>query len=139
MHFEEIIRQLATHLRLPALAPETDGTCAIQFDAIAVALVPHPERGGFAARAQIGNIARPDYAQSMEALLGANLFDRDIGNSVLGMDAGGDVYLTQHFKYGPLTMEGFLAALRRFVNRAEQWQQRLIVNVQSQGALPQEV
>lgn len=125
MPFDQVLHLLAAELRLPGLVPDADGTCALQVGSVAVALLPHDERQGFALRCRIGTIAHDGHVASMEALLAANLFEDGPASSVLAMDPGGDIYLLQHVKYPHFSAGPFMAAFERFIDRAHRWQERL--------------
>lgn len=125
MSFRHALAELAGILRLPGLAAGADGSCAVQVGAVAMALLPHDERQGFAARTRIGNIAHEGHVQAMEALLAANLFEDGPASSVLAMDPGGDIYLLQHFPYAHVAAGPFMATFGRFIDRAHRWQKAL--------------
>lgn len=125
MSFEQLIARLAAELQLPALSLDADGSCALQVGQVAVALLPHDERQGFALRCRIGSIAHAGHVAAMEALLAANLFQDGPASSALAMDPGGDVYLLQHFKYAHFAAAPFMAAFERFMARAHRWQEGL--------------
>ena len=92
---------------------------------MAVALLPHDERQGFALRCRIGSVAHDGHVAAMESLLAANLFEDGPASSVLGMDPGGDIYLLQHFQYPHISAGPFMAAFERFIDRARRWQKEL--------------
>lgn len=123
--FERILHLLAAELRLPGLAPDPDGSCALRVGEVAVALLPHDERGGFALRCRIGSVAHEGHVAAMESVLAANLFEDGPASSVLGMDPGGDIYLLQHFRHAHVAAGPFMAAFERFIDRAHRWQREL--------------
>lgn len=123
--FDQVLHLLAAQLRLPGLAPDADGTCAVQVGEVAVALLPHDERQGFALRCRIGSVAHEAHVAAMASLLAANLFEDGPASSVLGMDPGGDIYLLQHVPYAHLAAGPFMAAFERFIDRAHRWQKEL--------------
>lgn len=123
--FHQVLHHLAAALRLPALTPDADGSCAVQVGEVAIALLPHDERQGFALRCRIGSIAHDGHVAAMESLLAANLFEDGPSSSLLGMDPGGDIYLLQHFQHAHFAAGPFMAAFERFVARAHRWQKEL--------------
>ena len=125
MPFDQVLHLLAARLSLPPLAPAADGSCALQVGEIAVALLPHDEREGFALRCRIGSVAHDGHVAAMESLLAANLFEDGPASSVLGMDPSGDIYLLQHFQHAHFAAGPFMAAFERFIDRAHRWQKTL--------------
>ena len=125
MPFDQVLHLLAAQLRLPSLTPDPDGSCALQVGEVAVALLPHDEREGFALRCRIGSVAHEGHTAAMESVLAANLFEDGPASSVLGMDPGGDIYLLQHFRYAHFAAGPYMAAFERFIDRAHRWQAKL--------------
>ncbi len=137
MPFTQVLHLLAAQLHLPSLAPDPDGSCALQVGEVAVALLPHDEREGFALRCRIGNVAHEGHVAAMEALMAANLFEDGPASSVLGMDPGGDIYLLQHFRHAHFAAGPFMAAFERFIDRAHRWQAKLAQAAQDHAQPPQ--
>jgi len=125
MLFADAVACLSLELRLPDLRIADDGTCALRVGETSIALLPHPERQGLALLAHVGNIAGEHFALRMEQLLAGNLFEDGPVSSVLGMDPSGDVYLSQHLREGAFGAPALVTVFRRFVRRAQAWQQRL--------------
>jgi hypothetical protein len=125
MTFNDFIAQLALELKLPELVPDPDGSCAVVLDGVYVGLIPYDGGQAFTARAQIGNLRGHDFSAMAGALLAANRLTDDIGGSMLAMDAGADVYITQRFACDGQHFDHFAQALSRYVVRARHWQDRL--------------
>ncbi len=125
MLFANAVECLSLSLGLPDLKIAADGSCSLRVGETGVALLPYPERQGMALRAHVGNIAGDAFAQFMEQLLAANLFEEGPMSSVLGMEPSGDVYLAQHLRERAFGAPTLMVIFRRFVNRAQSWQRRL--------------
>jgi hypothetical protein len=123
--FADALKCLALELGLPDLRPQADDTCTLTVGTVAVALLPYPERGGFALRSCLGNVATAGLADAAEQLLAANLFSDGPVSSVLSIDPSGDVYLGQHLREASLGPAAFGIIFQRFIRRATSWRQRL--------------
>lgn len=125
MLFADAVECLSVSLGLADLKIAADGSCSLRVGETGVALLPYPERRGMAFRTHVGNIAGERLAHFMELLLAANLFEDGPLSSVLGIDPSGDVFLAQHLREGAFGAPTLMVIFRRFVNRAQSWQQRL--------------
>lgn len=125
MSLFQVVAWLREHLSAPWLSLEPDGSCAVHFPSLSIAIVPYEARGGFNLRSQLGNVANADFTVHLEELLQANLFSDGLGAHVFGLDTGGNIFLTRPFALDRLSQENFLPAFDQFLGWARQWQQRL--------------
>jgi hypothetical protein len=131
MHFTELVTQLGVHLRLPDLAPDANGNCAVRLDEGVYSFYPEADGQSFTVRTRLGQID-PQDEDALRRILGGNLFEDGVGGSALGVDARGVVYLTQHMTLAGLSFPRFVEIFGRFVGTAEHW------TAQMQGLTPAE-
>jgi hypothetical protein len=122
-----LLAELAGRLRLPALAPDAWGTCAIRFGgALTVNLRPgwdDPDTLWLVC--SLGAI-EPD-AATCAALLRGNLPWRQAQGATLGLsdESPPRVLLSRSLRWRGLDGAGLAASLEDFVAAAHSWQQRL--------------
>ncbi|MBL0423245.1 type III secretion system chaperone [Ramlibacter sp. AW1] len=119
MFFQDLIRQLARELGLPALLPDADGICAIRFDGLSFCL-RDLGRQVVLVSCWVGRLDPRDRC-TQERLLAGNLMPEQVGVAILGMDASGDVYLSGHLDCAQLTFPTFLVRLEQVVDAAAYW------------------
>lgn len=125
MPFDRFIAELASQLRLPDLAVNDGGACALQFGEIGVSLVERPGEDAFIARSHLGRLDPANIDPALERLLAACMFSDGASGAAVGVDAQGDLFLTQHFREDGLSAASFVAWLERFVRHAQACRRRL--------------
>ncbi|MEJ7932072.1 type III secretion system chaperone [Ramlibacter sp. AN1015] len=123
MQFHQLMQRLGVELRVPELAPNEQGACAIRLEGMTLSFYEDPDQA-FSVLCPLGAVAA-DHREMHEALLAGNLFADGIGGSALALDGEGNAWLSQRFHPADLSFPRFLAALDRFANLADYWKERV--------------
>jgi hypothetical protein len=133
MQFNDLIANLAGQLRLPQLARQGGGPCAVKLDELVYSFYPDDGGESFIVRSTLGRIDVDD-EHALRALLGGNLHREGVAGSALGVDAQGAVFLTQTVACADLAFPDFVQSFERFVGMAEHWAAHL-KTAYAEGAL----
>lgn len=126
MSFDRFIAELASHLHLPDLSADGVGACALRFGEIGVSLIERPGEAAFIARSHLGRLDAALLDPALEHLLAACMFNDGASGAAVGVDAQGELFLTQHFREDGLSVAGFAHWLERFVLHARACRRRLV-------------
>lgn len=126
MPFDRFIAELASHLCLPDLSAEGDAACALQFGEVGVSLIERPGEAAFIARSHLGRLDAALLAPALGRLLAACLPGEGTCGAAVGVDAHGDLFLTQHFREDGLSVAVFAGRLGHFVRHARACRERLV-------------
>lgn len=133
MQFNDVIANLAAQLRLPELAREGGGPCAVKLDELVYSFYPDDGGESFIVRSTLGRIDLDD-EHALRAVLAGNLHREGVAGSALGVDAQGAVFLTQAVACADLAFPDFVRSFERFVGMAEHWAAQLKA-AHAEGAL----
>ena len=111
---------LGATLGIPDLQLDEAGCCALAFDEVVVNLEADPEGRQLSLYASVGPVPASDSSELQKQLLDGNLFWKDTGGAILGLDReGGRVVVLQSLPAQRISDPEFAAAVEQFVNAAE--------------------
>lgn len=120
-----LIQQLLSSLGIEKISENADGSYLIQFEPeTKVVFRENPEKG-ITLCANLGSLSKKHTEKVMLALLSANLFGRETGNAMLGLDKEAKDVLLIEFLPEAIDFKNFHDAVELFVNYADCWKQDL--------------
>lgn len=118
-----LIDQLASDLKLDPLKAADDGSYVLYFEPnISVSFRENPERG-YTLSAQLSELSGSQIEETLLTLLNANLFGRETGGAMLGLDKLGKMIILKDFLPEEIDYKSFHDKVEVFVNYADSWKE----------------
>jgi hypothetical protein len=122
MSAQTLLAHLAEITGVDRLQFDHDGDAAFSFEGGAtVQLKNLPDQDAMIMFCNLGPIAI-ETAAATQRMLAANLFWQGTGGSTLGITAAGDVVLAERLNVASTNPAGFIAAVERLADYADDWQ-----------------
>lgn len=127
MELHSLLRELGGIMGIGSIGLDAQGTCRLIFDkTLVVDLEPTADEKLLHMIATVGPMPADGDGRLLRSLLSANFMGQDTGNAALALDElNNEIVLCQRIALDSLDVNGFVVELEAFVNRLEDWKQRL--------------